>query len=127
MQFQDAHDILESRLLLIDGLPKIIAPNDTELPESIFLLADYIPQRARSVGHAGQVSLEGIVQVSIMAPLNSPIYESEAIVTKISQAFPPNFEDQGVRVEHPVLPRGGYRDSGYWRTPVQIRWRSLPV
>ena len=105
-------------------------PNDTYEPGSEpFLAVQFMPGRVVKVAFSeaesdrtGVLLLRYVVQVGAAAQ-SQILYQAGRIASFFASGTKLRFEGVCVRIDEDPEVLGGYRDGGYWHTPVRIKWR----
>lgn len=89
------------------------------------------PERA-TIGSREAPRREGTLTVVRVAPLGPPLAAHiEAASDLLAAYFREDtgvvFEDIEVSFPGEMNVQGGYRDDGYWRTPVTVRWQARSI
>ena len=105
-------------------------PNETFEPtDEPFLAVQYMPGRVVKVtidepksDRTGVLLLRYVVQVGA-ATQSQVLYQAGRIADFFASGVKVRFEDVCVRIDEDPEVLGGYRDGGYWHTPIRIKWR----
>lgn len=100
-------------------------------PTKYQVLVNYVPNTSirPSLGNDETHYYEGLLILTLMAPLDRTLEQVTQQAAKLVDAFPESarLEFDGVRVR--IAKRGDitqtYRDAGMWRTPINIRWKQF--
>lgn len=109
----------------------VIWPGETDSSGGRHLLVTTITTPpARLLIGAGKHERMGTLQIMLRTPLKSVRYEVEKEAAGIiAEYFPVNlrmrFENVCARVTAAPEVSDGFRDEGFWTTPVRVRWWSF--
>lgn len=121
---------LRSRAALLTFLP-IIWPGESAIPQAAHMEAlNIIAPPVRLLLKAGRHDRRGTLQLTLKHPLSGLVYEvTQEAAGVAAEHFPCDlrlsYRGVGVRVITAPEVHEGFRDGGWWHTPVRIRWQSL--
>lgn len=120
---------LKSRVQSL-GLP-VIWPGQTDSSGQRHLtVMNIVAPPARVLIGAGKHDRLGTLQIALRTPLKGFVYEAEQEQAgMIAEHFPADlalrFGGTCVRVTAAPEVADGFRDDGFWMTPVRVRWRAF--
>lgn len=86
------------------------------------------PPNRLSVG-TGAYDRSGTLALVLVYPMGQPVEVSQEVAGQIAAHFPEDlrlrYGAACVRIERRAHVMEGFRDGGWWRTPINIFWRSF--